>query len=130
MRLRLLLSLTALSLSGCVTGNVVLPNSTACSLAGVWDAGAFCAETITGIQSQMTLDEYLDFLSPQDERPDPMDPTKTLPARAGAVCQSTFDWGRQKTALEQACRILGKRCPYELHQTIKTMRTLQSAQNL
>lgn len=126
MRLHLLFVLTALSFTGCVTGSVSIPNGTACSLAGKWEAGAFCAETITGIKSELTLDEYLDFLTPQDERPDPLDPTKTLPARAGAVCQSTFDWGRQKTALEQACRILGKRCPYELHQTIKTMRTLQS----
>lgn len=130
MRLQILCVITALSFAGCVTGSVQLPNSTACSLAGVWDAGAFCAETITGIKSTMTLDEYLDFLSPQESKPDPMDPTKTIPARAGAVCQSTFDWGRQKTALEQACRILGRRCPYELHQTIKTMRVLQSAPNL
>lgn len=125
MRLLLLLSSMALSLSACVTGSVVVPNTTDCSLAGVWEAGAFCAESVTGIKSKLTMDEYLDFLTPQDARPDPQDPAKTLPKRAGAVCQSADDFGRRKTALEQACRMLGKRCPYELRQTVQTMELIQ-----
>lgn len=124
MLLRLSLSLTALSFVGCVTGSVTVPSTVSCTQAGVWEAGAFCAESITGSKSSMTVDEYLDFLSVAPERKDPNDPTKTIPGRPGAVCQSADDWGKQKTALEQACRILGKRCPYEMKATIKTMESL------
>jgi hypothetical protein len=121
-----LFGLTALELSACVTGTVTVPNTRACTVAGVISAGAMCAETITGIQSDLSFDEFLDFLEPQEERPDPAHPGQTLPARGGAVCQSASDWGAQKTALEQACRILGRRCPPELVRVIETMTTLEA----
>lgn len=66
-------------------------------------AGGDCAETISGETSRLTLDEYLAFLEPQLE-----------PERAGALCQSAADWGRLKTAFEQACRKLGARCTKEI----------------
>lgn len=114
---RLLILCAIVALSGCRAGHVTVPNTEACTVAGVLAAGAFCAETITGQTRDMTLDEYFDFLEPKEAHDD-------VPARAGAVCQSADDWGAQKTALEQACRVLGKRCTYELREVIKNMDAL------
>jgi hypothetical protein len=84
-------------------------------------AGAICAETLTGNTRSMSLDEYIDFLEPQLERQDPKNPGKKLPARAGAMCQSSDDWNAQKTALEQACRKLGKSCTYEARKALQKL---------
>lgn len=111
----LLFALTALS--ACVT----VPNTTVCTVAGTMSAGAICAETLTDHKTEMDLDTWIEFLEPQLERSDPSDPAKVLPARAGALCQSAEDWNKQKTALEQACRMLGKRCSRELIAVIKKM---------
>lgn len=40
-------------------------------------------------------------------------PMVKLVARAGAIMQSTDDYSKNKTALEEACRELGKACTYE-----------------
>lgn len=118
MRKPLFLGLFVLAtLNGCVT----IPNTTACTVAGVLAAGSICSETQTNVTYDMTLDETIDFLEPQLERPDPKNPGKILPARAGAVCQSASDWNKNKTALEVACRELGKRCSYEMKAAIKRM---------
>ena len=93
-------AIAALS-SGCVT----IPNSESCSAAGSLARGAVCAESLTGKTRDMTFEEYLEFLEPNEKR-------------AGAVCQSAEDAGKVKTALEQACRMLGKRCTYEIQQAI------------
>lgn len=109
MQKKLLQSLLVLALlfSGCGT---LVPNTRACTAAGSIASGAICAETNTGKTSEMTFDEFLNFLEPQ-----------TNPERAGAICQSTEDWNKLKTALEQACRGLGKRCTYEIKSAIKTI---------
>jgi hypothetical protein len=85
-----------------------------CAVAGVMRAGADCAWTLSDRTEEMTLDEFIDFLEPQPERPDPVDPRKTLPARGGAICQSAEDWNSLKTSLDQACRLLGESCTYEM----------------
>lgn len=82
-------------------------------------AGAICAETITGATSDMTFDDYIDFLVPKPERPDPDRPGHTLPARAGAMCQSADDWNENMKALEQACRMLGSKCSPEAKQILE-----------
>jgi hypothetical protein len=105
---------SALAVSACVT----VPNTKVCSVAGVISAGGICAETLTSRTSDLTMDEFLDFLEAQPERPDPKDPSKKLPAHGAAVCQSSEDWNKQKTALEQACRELGKRCSYEIRRAL------------
>lgn len=91
-----------------------------CTVAGTLRAGADCAYTPSKDQTvkEMSFDEFIDFLEPQPERPDPNDPTKTLPARAGAICQSASDWNKLKTALESACHILKKKCTYEIKESI------------
>jgi len=67
------------------------------------------------------MDQYIEFLEPQEERPDPQDPSKVLPARGGAICTSSEDYFKRKLALEEACRILGKRCKKEIQDAISSM---------
>lgn len=112
-----LLSLFGLALL-CSACNVVVPNVRICHVAGVLDAGSNCAETNTGTTSEMNFDETLDFLEAQPERPDPATPGQMLPARGAAACMSADDFGRLKTSIELACRMLGKRCTYEMRQAI------------
>lgn len=89
------LLLFILTASGCVR----IPNIRACSSLSTLADGASCAETLTGKETEMTIDEYIIFLEPNEEE-----------ARAGAVCMSAFDFKQYKTALELACRLLGPRC--------------------
>lgn len=116
-RLRLLSLSVFMAFSACKTGQIVVPNTEACTVAGVLVAGAICAETITGKTRDMTTDEFFDFLEPKEAHDD-------VPGRAGAVCQSTDDWNNQKTALEISCRLLGKNCTYEMQQVILNMELL------
>lgn len=84
--------------------------------------GASCAETLSPNTRDMSLDEFLDFLEPQEEKID--DKGNVLaPARGGAICQSASDWNRQKTALEQACNLLGKSCSYEMREVLQKVTT-------
>lgn len=116
-KLSWLVTFASMALSACVS----VPNTRTCTAAGSVAQGAICAETLTGRTSEMDLDEFLDFLEPQEERPDPARPGQRLPARAGALCQSSEDWNKMKTALEQACRELGRRCSYEVEQQLKRL---------
>lgn len=109
----------SLLISGCVT---VVPNTRACTAAGPLSAGMICAETLSDKTSELTFDEAIEFLEAQPERPDPNEPGATLPARAGAICQSADDWNKQKTALEQACRRLGRKCSYEVRSALARMK--------
>jgi hypothetical protein len=124
MRKLLLLSLFSIISSGCV--HITVPETEACTVAGDQTAGAFCAKSISGSTRNMNLDEWIEFITPQLERPDPEHAGQVLPARGGAVCQSELDYGRIKTTLEQACRELGNDCSYELKATIKTMEKIQA----
>lgn len=101
MRLLLSLSVTALlALNGCVT----IPNTRECYVpGGKILAGMDCADSNTGAKSRLTYEETIAFI------------------KAGAVCRSSSDFNRQKTALEEACRILGMRCSYETRQIIEEM---------
>ena len=105
-----LLAIT-LFLNGC--GTVQIPNTEFCTVAGTISAGAICAETITHKTRDMTFDEFLEFIEPSQNR-------------GGALCQSAEDSAKLKTALEQACRLLGGRCSYEIRRTIATLRMLQN----
>lgn len=109
-------SFFALLNSQCAT----VPNTKACTVAGRLAAGAICDWTISGEQSDLTLDQFIEFLEPEPTRPDPDHPGQALPARAGAVCQSAEDFEKQKVALEQACKKLAGGCSYELKQMFQT----------
>lgn len=105
-RLRKLCLALFVTVSGCVS----VPVTTGCTVAGTMSAGAICATT-SGETSEMTLDEFLNFLEPTE-------------LRGGAICQSAEDYKKQKVALEQACRELGPRCSYELQMMIQGMSLL------
>ncbi len=101
----LCLTLLVIAASSCVS----VPNTRIYTVAGQLDAGMIGAETNTDWTGDLTLEETITFLEPflgNDEHP----------ARAGAICMSAYDWNRMKTALEQACRAMGKKCKYETGQ--------------
>lgn len=114
-------SLVALLLSGCAA--ITVPNTRFCSVAGTISAGADCAYTLTDRTEEMDLEEFIDFLEPQLERPDPKKPGAILPERGGAICRSSQDEAALMIALEQACRKLGTTCQPQVLKQIKSARS-------
>ena len=91
---------------------VPVPNARECVAAGLVTLGADCAETNTGKTSEMSFEEFMEWLEPQPA-------TDKKPARAGAVCRSDEDFTKMKTALEQACALLKNRCTPEMKSEIE-----------
>lgn len=117
---KLCLSLFAsLSLVNCA--GIVVPNTEACAVAGIWSAGLSCANTLSPATRDLDLAGMIEMLEPQPERPDPANPGQNLPARAGAIIQSAEDWNKMKTALEQGCKLLKRRCTYEMKEALRQM---------
>lgn len=106
MRKLCLLSSLAIAASGCVT---TVPNIRVCTVAGNLEGGMICSDN-HGQTSEMTAQETVEFLEPAVE-----------PPRAGAVCMTANDFGRMKTALEKACRRLGRKCSYEVRAALAQM---------
>lgn len=82
-------------------GTVVVHNVKGCSVAGVIQAGADCAESLTQKKSEMTFEEYVTFLE------------------AGAIAFSVEDVQEMKTALDQACQKIT--CEYEVQSLIESL---------
>jgi hypothetical protein len=138
------LLITALSAS-CVT----IPDTVHFAVAGKMAKGMLGSHTIQDIDIDLNYCEMIDFLEPQQEREivaipgtsvqDYLDgpgscesrlvqPTLERPlvkfgSRAGAVAMSADDMTKEKTALEQACRDLGKSCSYESKKAIASLRS-------
>lgn len=108
----------AVSLSAC--NGIRIENTTVCTVAGKLSAGMICAETLTPKTGDLSFEQAVEFLEPQFERPDPAQPGKVLPARAGALCQSSADWNKMKTALEQACEKMGDNCSKDIRTDLKS----------
>ena len=72
---------------------------------------ALGSHTIFDKQEEKTIDEWIDFLLAQSERPDPKNPDATLPPKGPAICISSDDYTIQKTVLDQACA--AAHCTYE-----------------
>ena len=85
-------------ISSCVT----IPNIRPCSVAGTMNAGASCAWTLSGEVERLNLDQLIDFIEPNEER-----------EKGGAIIISARHWEKLKTAIEQACRKLGRKCKVE-----------------
>lgn len=109
-------------LSSCQHTKVKVPNTEFCAVAGVISAGADCGQTLSPATREMTLDEFIDFLEPQPERPNPDRPGEMLPEKGAAICQSAKDYNRNQTALEIACVKLGNNCDAEMQSTISTVK--------
>lgn len=85
--------------AGCT---VAIPNVKVCAVSGVLAAGMDCAYTLDDKTEEMNLDQSVAFLEPQIE-----------PPRGAAMCMSSEDFSKLKSALEQACKKLGTSCTKE-----------------
>lgn len=63
-------------------------------------AGADCAHTLSDQTEEMNFDQFMEFLEPTQKR-------------GGAICTSAEDFGRLKTAIEQACKKVPGFCTKE-----------------
>lgn len=101
-------------LFGCTS--VVVPDTEVCAVSGLMSAGADCSHTLAKPPQtrSMDLDEWINFLEPQKEVRDPVHGSLIRAQHGAALCQSSEDWNKQKTALEQACKLLGSKCTYEI----------------
>jgi hypothetical protein len=89
-------------------------------VSGTISAGGNCVRTLSPETRQLSFDEFLDFLEASEEIKNP-DGTVLRPAKGAALCQSSDDFNKIKTALEQACYALKKRCTFEMQQVIQSM---------
>ena len=78
-------------------------------MSGKLSAGADCANTLKPGGRSMTLTEFIEFLEPSPAIGD-------KPEKGPAICQSSDDWNKLKTALEQACALLKDQCTYEMQE--------------
>jgi len=111
------LFITVIATAGCT---IKIPNVKVCAVAGIMAAGADCAYTLSDETEELSLKEFINFLEPQVEKPDPDNPGEMIPARGPALCQSTEDYTKIKIALEQACKKLGSGCSKELRKALKS----------
>lgn len=99
---KILLSLFAIqALSACA---VKFPDVKTCTVAGVILAGADCDYTGHAEPSEMGMEAFINWL--EDEQ---------------ALCVSSKDYVRQKSAAEQACTKLGPSCSYEVRKSLEEM---------
>lgn len=107
--------LALLTLSAC---SIQVKDTEVCAAAGLVSAGASCAHTLSDDHRELSFEQFIDFLEPQPQRPNPSDPKTPLPARGAALCMSPDDWNSLKTSLEEACKKLGGGCSYEMKQKL------------
>ena len=82
-----------------VSCDTAIPNLKVCSAAGSLSSGGICAETNTSRTSEITFDEFVDFLEASSQ-----------PTKGAAVCISSADFAKLKIALVKLCKA-GK-CKY------------------
>jgi hypothetical protein len=117
--------IAALLLSSCAT---TVPDIRACSgIEGVPGVSALCRYTNSDKKERLTLDEWLEFLYAQPERPDPKNPGKMLPAKGPAIAVSSDDYRRNDTAMAALCA-KGK-CTYEQKKALERMQALETEAN-
>ncbi len=113
--LSLILFSLLLLISGC--GSVTLPDTEVCAIQGHLPQGMFCSTTVSRRERNLDFDQTIDFLHASE-------------THGAALCQSSKDWTKIKTALEQACVLLGKRCKKkvvgDVDSIIKTIDKIQS----
>jgi hypothetical protein len=114
-----------LSLMACVT----VPPTNPCSVNGMLANGATCANTSSGVTTQLTMAQALEIIEAQPtEHPDPnpsASPGSTLPAHPAGVFESAHDWDADSVVLQEACRELGARCSYATQQVIARRATIR-----
>lgn len=94
-----------LLLAGC-TG-VQLPDVKVC-YTPLLAAGGDCMYTLSGGFEEMTAEQFVEYLEPTEKR-------------GPALCLSTEDYARLKTAIEQLCYKAGSGCTKEVKKEIQTV---------
>lgn len=85
-------------------------------------AGMNCGNTLSPATREMTLEETIKFLEPQEEVRN--SEGKIIVSEKGpALCQSLEDFNKNKTSLEVACEMMGNQCSYEMKEAIQKMTT-------
>ncbi|MBK9392051.1 MAG: hypothetical protein IPN68_18380 [Bacteroidetes bacterium] len=125
MKSRFFKNLFSLMLLGILAGcsglsNIKVPDTEVCAVSGKISAGGNCVRTLSPETRQLGFDEFLDFLEASEEILNP-DGSVLRPAKGAALCQSSDDFNKIKTTLEQACYLLKKRCTFEMQQVIRSM---------
>lgn len=83
--------------------HVQIPDTKHCTVRGRLAHGANCSTTISNKQEKMDLNAFVKFLEPDEES-----------GKGGAICTPSEDYRKAKTAIEQACAMLGKKCSLEV----------------
>lgn len=102
------------------TTDIKIPDTEVCAVSGVMAAGADCVNTLSYNQRSMTLDQWVDFLEPQQMKV--IDGKVVRRERGPALCQSSEDWNKQKTELEKICKKIGAACTYEMQKQIDSFK--------
>ena len=79
-----------------------------CATAGQLQDGMLCSTTISRVESEMTMDEVIEFLQASE-------------THGPALCQSSKDWTAYKSTLQSACLLLGTRCKKKVAGEIKSI---------
>lgn len=108
------LYLSFFALASCA---VTIPNLEGCSgVNGFAGVGALCQNTLSDHHRDLTVEQWLDFLY---ARPDDESTKDVDEAKGPAVCFSSVDMQKQKTAMEQLC--VKAKCTYEQKKVIREL---------
>lgn len=101
----ILRSLFLVGLLGSINSCVTVQDALFCTVAGEMSAGANCSHLISSDTEKKTFDQFMDFLD-------------ASPSKGSAICISAEDLKVMKTELEQMCRMLKKRCSYQVQKIV------------
>lgn len=111
----ILLSSSLLLASGC---EVIIPDVTFCSFKTDNPSrdGAVCATSLSHVVTEETEDQFLSKLPGSSDH-------------APAVCMTANDFTAYRTALDQACRALGKKCKKAVKDSIENLQEVSLSDN-
>lgn len=110
-------SMSLVLVSSC--GSIKIENAEVCSVKSFLQDGMFCAETLTQNKRELTFDEMVEFLEPNQDT-----------MKGAALCMSLFQWNQMKTSLEQACELLDDRCTYNMKEHIQGLERIANETSL
>lgn len=135
MRLCLLsLVLLTLPLGSLSCTSLEIQDANTCAPAGKLSQGGLCTHLTNNKTSLLTFNELIDFIEAQPERtcvPVPGFPVCAddqsqgvpvkMPARGAAFILSASDFGQIALELQEGCRMLGKRCSFQMQLLVEKL---------
>lgn len=100
--------LTILFLSSCATE---IPDIEVCAIGLSLETGATCVNSNSDKSRELTGAQFVAFVEPSD-------------SKAPALCMSSTDFSKLKTAIEQLCHRLGQKCKKETEQWITKLESI------